>query len=100
MTMQRKTAGLIAGAILLLMCGGVELKGSTEPGSSPGVPDVQASSAAPSAGKAQVKVTSRLWQTDHWKVFLKGGGSVDLSESAGDSCTHGSVFVRKLDTCE
>lgn len=98
MTMQRRTAGWIAVAVLLVMGGGVELKGSTEPGTSPGVPNVQTSSPAPSAGKAQV--SSRLWQTDHWKVFLKGGGSVDLSESAGDNCTHGSVFVRSTRKCE
>ncbi|MEU8308499.1 hypothetical protein AB0C84_33545 [Actinomadura sp. NPDC048955] len=45
-------------------------------------------------------MSSRLWQADHWKVFLEGGGSVDLSESAGDNCTHGSVFVRSTRKCE
>ncbi|WP_281258296.1 hypothetical protein [Actinomadura mexicana] len=37
-------------------------------------------------------MTSRLWQTDHWKIFLQDGTTVDVSANEGRNCGAGSAF--------
>ncbi|SNR48947.1 hypothetical protein SAMN06265355_103181 [Actinomadura mexicana] len=88
--MQNKTTGWVAGAVLLLLIGGTGKTGLPESGSTPGGSDRPAASAPPGEGTGQV--TSRLWQTDHWKIFLQDGTTVDVSANEGRNCGAGSAF--------
>ncbi|GGT78094.1 hypothetical protein BJ999_001471 [Actinomadura citrea] len=89
-TMQSRTTGWVAGAILLLIVVGTGSTGLPESGSTSGGSNGPAAPPAGTSGKGQV--TSRLWQTDHWKIFLQDGSTIDLSQDAGRNCSAGSVY--------
>lgn len=80
----------IAAVILVLIIGGTGKTGLPESDPAPKSPSDSVAPAKPGGGGPHVE--QRLWQTDHWRLYLSDGSHVDVSESQGKKCDVGEPY--------